>query len=114
MNEYLVVDIGVDVSKTGDYLVAAVLESTSGQYIDLANASTTSVSGSQALSLRFSGNAIREVGLDGPYVVTQVRLIDESDMIKVDEANDVWVTAAYDHAQFGNLRTYIPIIVKNR
>jgi len=112
--EYLVVDVGVNAAQSGNYLVSAVLESVDGQYIDMANASVTSSSGPLTFSLYFAGDAIRESGLDGPYVVTQVLLLDDESLIKLDEAYDAWMTAAYNHDNFGDLRqVYLPIVLKN-
>ncbi|MBC7250775.1 MAG: PD40 domain-containing protein [Anaerolineae bacterium] len=112
--EYLIVDVGMNAAQSGDYLVSAVLESVDGQYIDLANASVASASGPLTLSLYFSGDAIRESGIDGPYVVTQVLLLDDASLIKLDEAYDAWMTAAYNHDHFGGPRqVYLPIVLKN-
>jgi len=113
--EYLVVQVGLDVTQAGDYSLAAVLEDTGGQYIDHATKDVPLGAGSQVVTLRFDGDAIRGSGLDGPYTVTQVLLTDNSQIaVKLDEAHDVWTTAAYDHRQFGSAwRIYLPLILRN-
>jgi len=113
--EYLVVQMGLDVTQAGDYSLAAVLEGTGDQYIDHAITDVTLGAGSQVVTLRFDGDAIRGSGLDGPYTVTQVLLMDNSEIaVKLDEAHDAWTTAAYNHRQFGSSwRIYLPIVLKN-
>jgi hypothetical protein len=99
--EYLDVNAGVSVTQPGDFTVAAVLYGGDGRYIDLANATVYSSTGSTTLTLRFDGRAIRASKLDGPYTVTEVLLLDDAALIKLDEADGVWVTPPYDHRQFG-------------
>ena len=71
--------------------------------------------GGQDMPLRFDGEAIRTHGVDGPYRLTDVYLFDASGAaVKLDEAFDVWTTAAYDHDIFGNeWLIYVPLTTKN-
>jgi formylglycine-generating enzyme required for sulfatase activity/pimeloyl-ACP methyl ester carboxylesterase len=108
----LAVTVGVDVIQTGDYSLAAVLSGPGSEYIDLANTTVLTATGDLTLTLRFSGEAIRSAGLDGPYTVSQVLLLDDEQLLKLDEAEEAWQTAAYDHRQFGSGYTaYLPLIV---
>lgn len=114
--EYLGVNVGVNATQQGDFTVAAVLQGEGGQYIDLANTTVYSFTGATTLTLRFDGQAIRASGLDGPYTVTEVLLLDEAALIKLDEADNVWVTPAYDHRQFGvwpGYNIYLPLVLRD-
>lgn len=113
--EYLILHVGLDLTQAGHYSLAAVLEGPGGQYIDHAMKDITLGVGPQIVTLRFDGDAIRNSGLDGPYTVTQVLLTDNSKVaVKLDEAHDVWATAAYDHRQFGSgWRLYLSLILRN-
>ena len=101
--EHLAVDVDVSVSVSGDYNLSAVLEGVGEKFISHAMEGVTLTVGSQVVTLEFDGDDIRDSGLNGPYTVTEVLLLDESEIaVKLDEAHDVWTTAAYDHRQFGN------------
>ena len=114
--EYLEVAVGVDATQLGHFTLAARLEDGEGRLIDLANTTVYSATGAVTLTLRFDGRAIRASELDGPYTVTGVLLVDDTSLIKLDEADDAWVTPAYEHHQFGvwASRLYLPVIVRNR
>jgi hypothetical protein len=113
--EYLDVNVGVNATQQGDFTVAAVLQGEGGQYIDLANTTVYSFTGTTTLTLRFDGQAIRASGLDGPYTITQVLLLDDAQLLKLDAADNAWITAAYDYRQFGSgVRIYLPLILRNR
>ncbi|MCP4544403.1 MAG: PKD domain-containing protein [Chloroflexi bacterium] len=113
--EYLDLDVGVNVTQLGDFTLAAVLQDAGGQYIDLANATVYSATEAMTLTLRFDGEAIRDSELDGPYTVTEMLLLDDDALIKLDEADNVWVTPPYDHLQFGAQRyfIYLPLLLRN-
>ena len=112
--EYLDVDVGVNATQLGDFTLAAVLQGGGEQYIDLANAAVYSSTGAMTLTLRFDGQAIRASGLDGPYTITQVLLLDDAQLLKLDAADNAWITAAYDYRQFGSgVRIYLPLILRN-
>ena len=114
--EYLEVAVGVDATQLGHFTLAARLEDGEGRLIDLANTTVYSATGAVTLTLRFDGRAIRASELDGPYTVTGVLLVDDASLIKLDEADNAWVTAAYEHRQFGvwASQLYLPVIVRNR
>jgi len=112
--EYLDVGVGVNGTQLGDFTVAAALQGKNEQYIDLANATVYSSTGHVTLTLRFDGQAIHASGLDGPYTVTEVLLLDDAQLLKLDTADNAWITAAYDHRLFGSAwRIYLPIVLKN-
>jgi len=112
--EYLDVSVGVNATQQGDFTVAAVLQGEGGQYIDLANTTVYSFTGATTLTLRFDGQAIRASGLNGPYTVTEVLLLDDAQLLKLDAADNAWITTAYDYRQFGSAcRIYLPVVLKN-
>ena len=112
--EYLNLDVGVNVTQPGQLTLAAVLQADGGQYIDLANTTMLTSPGFITMPLQFSSDAIYQSGLDGPYTITQVLLLDNDTQIKLDEVNNAWVTAPYDHTRFGSFsrRIFLPIIQK--
>jgi hypothetical protein len=112
--ENLDVTVGVSATQQGDFTVAAMLQSAGGQYIDLANTTLYSSTGILTATLHFDGQAIRASGLDGPYTVTQVVLLDNETLIKQEEASNVWMTVAYDHLRFGvwQHHIYLPLVLR--
>lgn len=98
--EGLDVTMEISVTQPGDYAVSAVLQGEGGQYIDLANATLYSSTSALTATLRFAAKAIYDSKLHGPYTVTQVTLLDDANLIKLDEADSVWTTAAYNYQQF--------------
>lgn len=112
--EYLEFEVDIQVAEAGALALSAVLAGSGGQFIDLANmvveVTTTST---QTLHLRFSGEAIRASGIDGPYTVAPVTLLDDESFILLDEDDIGWQTAAYDHQQFGTgFPVYLPVVVR--
>ncbi len=101
--ETLNVTVGISVTEANTFTVAAVLQGAGTQYIDLANATLGAVTGATTATLKFSGQAIRDSGINGPYTVTQVRLVDDAMMIQLDESNNVLKTAFYDYREFGEV-----------
>jgi hypothetical protein len=111
--EELDVTVGISATQPGDFSVSAVLQGAGGQYIDLANATLYSSTGMLTATLHFAGQAIYNSGLDGPYTVTQVMLLDDADLIKLDEATNAWTTAAYDHLQFRQqYLVFLPVVLR--
>ena len=113
--EHLVVDVGIDVGQSGPFELSAKLRDGNGDLVVGASDYISLTIGIQDVSLRFDGEAIRTHGVDGPYRLTDVYLFDASGAaVKLDEAFDVWTTAAYDHDIFGNeWLIYVPLTTKN-
>ena len=113
--EYLVVHVEVDVADAGDFLVSGILLGPAEEEIASTVHSVSLPLGTQTVPLRFDGDLIYASGLSGPYTLTQLFLMDGTGLpIKLDEAYDAWVTAAYDHTKFGlNNATYVPLVLRN-
>ncbi len=113
--EALVVDVGVTANVSGTFTLAADLVSVgTGTVIAKSATSSGLFTGTHTLTLRFDGDAIRAKKQDGPYRVTSVLLIDNRGAaLPVQEASDVWTTAAYKWQDFGTpLRIYLPLVVR--
>ena len=112
--EYLVADVEVDVTTAGNFLLSGILLGPGDEEIASTVHPVSLALGTQTVPLRFEGDLIYRSGVDGPYTLTQVFLMDSTGLpIKLDEAYDAWVTAAYDHTKFGlNEVTGLPLVLK--
>jgi hypothetical protein len=113
--EHLVTDVEVDVASAGDFLVSGILLGPGGEEIASTVHPISLPLGTQTVQLRFDGDLIYQSGLDGPYTLTQVFLLDSAGLpIKLDEAYDAWHTPAYEHTGFGlNEVTALPLALRN-
>jgi len=101
--EQLAVDVAVQVRAAASVGLSAQLISPSDRRV-VASAATLAqvVPGSQTITLLFDGNTLRTAGIDGPYLVTSLLLTDQRDAtLPMQELNDAWTTAFYDHEMFG-------------
>ena len=110
--EYLEVQAGITVTETSVLALSALLMGSGGEPIDLATTTVAiSSTGAHTLTLRFAGDAIHDSGVDGPYSVTQVTLLDDNTFIQLDIDDIGWLTAPYDHRQFGTgYEVYLPLV----
>lgn len=111
--EYLEVQIGLLITETGRLELSAVLQGGSDQFIDLdTSIEDISATGQHTMTLIFSGDAIRRSGLDGPYAVENMMLLDDDHLLLVDASEAQWLTEAYQHGMFGTLYSVnCPLIV---
>jgi pimeloyl-ACP methyl ester carboxylesterase len=108
--EALALDLGVTAAQAGDYTISAKLTS-GGQTVANAVTYTTLTTGTQTVTLRYDGDAIRASTLDGPYTVTDLMITDlQNGAIPSVTAADVWTTAAYEWADFGTCRALTVMI----
>jgi formylglycine-generating enzyme required for sulfatase activity len=112
--EALEVDTGINFTQGGVFSVSARLEDGSGQYIDLASTLVTAPgAGAYPVTLRFSGEAIKNSRINGPYQLVQTTLLDDNTLIILDTQAGSWATAAYDYHLFGEYFTsYLPGIFR--
>jgi hypothetical protein len=69
--------------------------------------------GQQAVPVRFAGPVIFEAGLDGPYTIRNVMLLEESPMtLLIEMVDNVHTTQAYRYTDFGHHRLYLPIALR--
>jgi hypothetical protein len=98
----LLIDVGITATELATITLSA--DMTSGFVTRTLTAITTTVisPGVQVIPLDFPGRSIHRLRGDGPYTVTNVILEDLSvGGVLADTANDAFVTAPYDHRQFG-------------
>jgi len=114
--EYLEVTAGVDVIEVGGLAISASLEGSGGQFIDQSSALQEFTStGIQTMTLRFSGEKIKNSRINGPYTLTQVELTDDESLILIEESEFEYTTAAYDHQLFGvTYYQFLPVILRPR
>jgi formylglycine-generating enzyme required for sulfatase activity len=112
--DFLEVQVGAQVVETGSLSLSAVLMGSEGQFIDQATVITeTTTTGIQNIALRFSGEAIWSLGLDGPYTVTQISLFDDDAFIILDTDENEYLTSSYDYHQFHLGHTvYLPLVLR--
>ena len=84
--DFLDVSIPVDFLNGGFYSWSGRLVDSNGTEVALAGNSGTFPSGASSLSLRFSGNAVGENGVDGPYFVRNLIIFGAGASGVVDEA----------------------------
>lgn len=113
--EYLVTEVEVDATSAGAFLVSGILFGPGDEEIASVVHPVSLATGTHTVPLKFDGDLIYLSGLDGPYMLTQVFLMDSSGLpIKLDEAYDAWGTDAYDHTKFGlNEVVQLPLVMKN-
>jgi len=108
----LEVDLGIDISKAGEYNLTADLQVV-GQVVAQSSKVFSANAGSQTVTLRFDGSDIYNAGLDGPYLLTNLVLVDLQAAVPTIMQSDLYTTAAYKYAQFGTLRKlYLPVITR--
>ncbi|MFQ6107852.1 MAG: hypothetical protein ACE5QF_09775, partial [Thermoplasmata archaeon] len=94
---FLVIDVGVNVSKAGSYDIEAALFDSAGMIlIDFESNYTYLAAGPQTVELRYRGYTIYLAGIDGPYIV-ELELYDDARFLL---DNDTLVTQAYLHTDF--------------
>ncbi len=112
--ENLTVNVGITVTTASTVTLSASLLSAETDEVDTATETSFLNIGLQTLSLVFDGNAIYRSGVDGPYLLTHVVLVDDSmASVKLDEAHNVHTTQAYHHTEFGTLPPYITLVEPN-
>jgi hypothetical protein len=97
--DYLRVDFQIDVNQVGIYRLLATLNDSGGESIASIEQDLNMLAGSNAVSLDFPGGAIYDHGVDGPYQVASVALLDADGTI-VDYQQVAHTTQAYSYADF--------------
>jgi hypothetical protein len=98
--DQLVVDIGLTLEASGTYRVQGTLEMPDGgSVIEQVRVEQPMDAGQQSVSLAFSGSQLFDQRLDGPYVVTELVLMDV-DAGTVLALGEPHTTEPYVHTQF--------------
>ena len=108
----IVVDVGIAASKSITLVVAADLVDGNNRLIAHTYTTKPTLAGSNlTVSLHFDGMMIRQSGSNGPYRLTNVVLLDESDTtIFLEQKDAAHTTAAYRASQFG--RDFLPLTTR--
>jgi len=94
----LVATVGVSVNKAGKYRLVGRLYNSSGGVVN-SDVTNDMVQGVGAMQIRFDGNAIRQNGVNGPFILKNLILINEnSDTL--DEDLTEHATDAFTYNQF--------------
>ena len=83
----------------GQYELSGWLYTDSDQPVGYAETTETLSSGTTEMLLTFSGTAVRQLRTDGPYILKQVQLLDESET-RVDSDYIAYTTSAYSYLDF--------------
>lgn len=109
--DWLNVDVGIEAQTPGQVSLGAILVANDGHQIATASIISPVEAGEQTLALSFSGQEIGESRRHGPYTLTQVILIDDSTLQRLDERMDVLETEPYRYWQFGGAPfLYLPML----
>ncbi len=101
--EYLVIQVGVQVTTTDVYRLKGVLNDSAGAEITWASHTATLQPGASFMPLAFDGASIGGHGVDGPYTLTGLtlsRVGTGGASVPLDQAMEVYRTFAYPVARF--------------
>lgn len=109
------VHLNVSATVSGTFGLSADLLAADGTFVAHGLILQDLVVGSQTMTLRFAGSDIFASGQNGPYTLTNLLLTDNRGAaLAVTEAENVYTTAAYEYAQFGEgPKVYLPLIVSD-
>lgn len=97
----LLLRAGVEVRAAGNYLLAAALADSTGRELGRAVTPVTLETGAQQVPIRFPGQVVARAGVDGPYTISRVTLLDETGAaLPLQEAADVLTTRPYRYQDF--------------
>lgn len=112
--ERLDIQVGVTTNVTGTFRLTGDLIVSNSQLISLASRTIDVTStGSQTFTLSFDGDDIRNGGINGPYILTNLLLIDNrQEPLPIQSVTNAFTTTAYNYMLFGHSRIYIPLLNK--
>lgn len=112
--ERLDIQVGVTTNVTGTFRLTGDLIVSNSQLISLASSTIDVTStGSQTFTLSFDGNDIRNGGINGPYILNNLLLIDNrQEPLPIQARTNAFTTTAYNYMLFGPSRIYIPLLNK--
>jgi hypothetical protein len=103
------VDAEVQVSEAGSYKLEAWLADADGDLVTWAVGQPTHLTvGTQILPVTFDGSAIRARGMDGPYTVVALKVLDgDADYNVLDNVDIALTTQGYTLEQFASTNTVV-------
>lgn len=112
--DFLEVDLNLTVNQSGTFTLSADLQTADGALIDHAARTTViSTTGSQSITLSYSGRAIRASQENGPYQVINLTLSDDDDFLQLDDLAVAGSTYGYDYHQFGDaFSIFLPLLTR--
>jgi hypothetical protein len=110
--EWLELEAGIAVTEATTYTLSAELYAGETFIAHTRHKMYLNV-GQQTIPVRFAGPAIFEAGLNGPYTIRNVILLEEASLtLLIETADNVHVTQAYRYTDFGRHRLYLPIALR--
>jgi len=100
--DYLRLAFQVDVGEGGEYRILATLQDSDAEVIDRIIQDLDFVLGANPINLDIAGGAIYDHGVDGPYQLTSVALLDAAGNI-LDHEQMAHTTQAYSYSDFSPL-----------
>ncbi len=99
--DQLVVDVPLVVTAAANYRVVGVLQDASGHAMEAAR-EVALTPGAATVALSFDGRTLHDRGVNGPYLLTDVRLaeVDGLALMPLQVAQPSYSTAAYAYTQF--------------
>ena len=97
--DYLLVNISLNVSVTGNYTLRGYLYGQDGNFICMASNYSSLTNGTYVMPLFFSGEMINHIGQNGSYNVSALEIYDENNML-VFTREFLYFTSNYNYSQF--------------
>lgn len=108
--DHLAIDVGMDVMMAGSYTIKVDLNDRYGACIESKINYTHFDSGKHIVRFNFTGIAIEDNGVDGPYYLKHLGLYDDSwTHNRLDYIPDAYTTAPYNHTEFQPHRAIVLI-----
>jgi len=98
--EYLAIDVGINVSKAGDYYIFGSIYNSSGWYIEGVGNYTNLNPGIQTVQLRFTGAKIWQTNENSTFDLKSLYLYNASDWSQLDYRNYAYTTNSYNYTDF--------------
>jgi len=98
--DYLVIEVGVNVTEAGSYRVRGYLYNNTGYSIDYESNTTYLSAGSQIVQLNFEGIKIRQNGVNGTFDLKSLYLYDSTTGDQLDYIYDAYTTSYYNYTDF--------------
>ncbi|MCG2758785.1 MAG: hypothetical protein L6263_10175, partial [Desulfobacteraceae bacterium] len=106
--DYITIDVGVNVSKTGYYYVSGSLYNSSGWYIGSASNYINLNPGNQTVQLRFDGARIWQYRTNGTFDLKYLSLYNTSNWNELDYRHYAYTTKAYNYTDFRPQAVFMP------